>query len=454
MSEEKLKIVMYPWLAMAHLTGFLHLSNKLAEKGHEIFFILPTNTQFKLNQFNLHTDLISFIPIQIPHVDGLPDGAETTADITFQMGPFLRHAMDLTQPLLHSLLQEIKPHFVFYDFTHWLPALARGLGVKSVWYSIVSPAAVGYLLRDEPNADAMLEPPSGFPPSGIKLSPQEVRSRRQWCNLIEYGSGMKFVQRLLMSMEECDALGFKSCREMEGPYCDFLGKKHKKPVILAGPVLPEPPTVSLDETWANWLDQFKAKSVIFCAFGTEAILKLDQFQQLVMGLEITGLPFLAALKPPQGCKTVEEALPEGFKNRTEKRGVIHGGWVQQQLILSHPSVGCLVTHCGWVSISEAMVSDSCQTLVLIPHKGDNFINARFLEGELRVGVEVRRGEEDGLFTKEGVMETIKMVMEEKSEIGKEIRANHRKWRDFLLTKGLEDSYMDDFVQKLRSLLVD
>ncbi|KZV52608.1 UDP-glucosyltransferase [Dorcoceras hygrometricum] len=94
--------------------------------------------------------------------------------------------------------------------------------------------------------------------------------------------------------------------------------------------------------------------------------------------------------------------------------------------------------------------NECQ-LVLIPHLGDHFINARLMEGDLRVGVEVRRGNEDGFFTKEAVMETIKLVMEEDSEIGKELRANHGKWRDFLLTKGLEDSYMDEFVQKLRCI---
>lgn len=358
--------------------------------------------------------------------------------------------MDLTKPLVDSLLREIKPHFAFFDLAHWLPALARPLGIKCVCYMIVSPASVGYLLHTEPNADALSESPTGFPPSVIKLYPHEVRSGRQWATSKEYGCDMNIHQRLTMSVDECDALGFKSCREIEGPYCEFLERKHKKPVILAGPVLPEPSTVSLDETWGNWLDQFKDKSVIFCAFGSEAILKLDQFRELVLGFEITGLPFLAALKPPEGCITVEEALPEGFKHRTEKRGIVHGGWVQQQLILSHPSIGCFVTHCGSGSLSEAMVSE-CQ-LVLIPHLGDQFINARLMEGELRVGVEVKKGEEDGLFTKEAVMETIKLAMEEESEIGKQIRENHGKWRGFLLTKGLEDSYMDDFVQKLRNLV--
>ncbi|KAL0300694.1 UNVERIFIED_CONTAM: Cyanidin 3-O-galactoside 2''-O-xylosyltransferase FGGT1 [Sesamum radiatum] len=450
MGENSLKIVMYPWFAMGHLTTFLHISNKFAEKGHQIFFILPTKTQSKLDQFNLHPHLIKFIPITVPQVDGLPDGTETTADVPFPMYSLLRHAMDLTEPVIESLLRELKPHFVFFDFTHWLPALARRLGIKSVHYCTISPASVAYLFRDEPAADAFLEPPPGFPPSAISLHKHEARGVDWINNVKEFGSGVKFVQRILMAAEECDAMGFKSCNEMEGPFCEFLEKKFKKPMILAGPVLPEPPTSTLEEKWAKWLDQFKAKSVIFCSFGSEARLERDQFQELILGFELTGFPFLAALKPPIGAETVEEALPEGFRERTAERGVVHGGWVQQQLILSHPSVGCFVTHGGWGSLSEAMVNE-CQ-LVLLPHVGDQPINARLMGGDLRVGVEVEKGEEDGLFTREGVMNAVRLVMEDDSEIGKEIRTKHSEWREFLLREGLESSYFDDFVHRLQRLL--
>ena len=43
----------------------------------------------------------------------------------------------------------------------------------------------------------------------------------------------------------------------------------------------------------------------------------------------------------------------------------------------------------------------CQ-LVLRPNFGDHIIQARLMGGDLKVGVEVEKGEEDGLFTREGV----------------------------------------------------
>ncbi|KAL2494953.1 UDP-glycosyltransferase 79B6 [Forsythia ovata] len=446
MGENSFKIFMYPWFAMGHLTSFLHLSNKLAERGHKIFFILPTRTQSKLEQFNLHPEQIKFIPIIVPHVEGLPSGTETTADIPFSLSPLLRYAMDLTQSSIESFLQEIEPHFVFFDFTHWLPSLTRRLGIKSITYFTISPAAAGYLLHHE----SLIEAPKGFPPSSIKLYTHEARALNGTNNERELGCGITFVQRILMATSDCDAIAFKTCTEMEGPYCEFLENKFKKPVILAGPVLPEPPTSTLDEKWVKWLDQFKSKTVIFCAFGSEARLRKDQFQELLLGFEFTGFPFFVALKSPIGTQSIEEALPYGFTERTRKRGIVHEGWIQQQLILGHPSIGCFVTHCGSGSLSEAMVNE-CQ-LVLMPHAGDQIINARLMGGDLRIGVEVEKGHENGLFSKEGVVKAIRSVMEDDSEIGKVVQSNHAKWRDFLLSKGLEESYIDSFVQKLGSLL--
>lgn len=143
-------------------------------------------------------------------------------------------------------------------------------------------------------------------------------------------------------------LDSKVCREIEGVYADYLETLFKKPLLLSGPTLPEPPTSTLEAKWVEWLGRFKPGSVVYCALGSEWTLQHDQFQELVLGLELTGFPFLAAMRPPFGFESVEEALPEGFKKRVEGRGVVHGGWVQQTLILEHSSVGCFINYPLWV----------------------------------------------------------------------------------------------------------
>ncbi|XWS12580.1 hypothetical protein CRYUN_Cryun37aG0102100 [Craigia yunnanensis] len=456
MADKTFHIAMYPWFALGHITAFVHMANKLAERGHKISLFLPAKTQRKVEAFNLHPDLITFISITVPHVEGLPPGSETTNDVPFPLHPLIMTAMDLTEPDIEASLREIKPHFVFFDFTCWLPALTRRLGIKSVLYCIISSATIGYLLSPARKTlekgltgPDLLEPPEGFPSSSIKLRAHEARGLAA-VTTMDYGSGISFVERQIRSLSDCDAIGFKTCREIEGPYCEYIGDQFEKPVIFAGPVASEPPKMALEERWEKLLSNFEAKTVIFCAFGSECVLKKDQFQELVLGLELTGLPFLVALKPPIGAETIESALPEGFQGRVKGRGLVHGGWVPQQLILRHPSIGCFVTHCGSGSLAESMVND-CQ-LVLLPHVGDQIINARLMAGDLKIGVEVEKGEEDGVFTKDDVCKAVKTVIDDDSEVGKEARTNHAKWKEFLLGAGLENDYMDGFVEQLNAMV--
>lgn len=296
----------------------------------------------------------------------------------------------------------------------------------------------------------LLVPPKSFPSSScIRLSAHEARGLVKE-TVKELGVGISFLERQLIALNDSDAIGFKTSREMEGVYCDYIERQFGKKVILAGPVVPEPPNSALEEKWANFLGNFGCKKVIFCAFGSECVLENDQFQELILGLELTGLPFLVALKPPKGYEKIECALPEGFEERVKERGLVHGGWVQQQLILRHSSVGCFVTHCGSGSLLEGLMNE-CQ-LVLVPNVGDQIVNARMMSGDLRVGVEVKRGNESGAFTREGVCKAVKDAMDDESEVGKEMRRNHDKWREFLLSKGLEDSYIDGFVEKLLAMI--
>lgn len=91
-------------------------------------------------------------------------------------------------------------------------------------------------------------------------------------------------------------------------------------------------------------------------------------------------------------------------------------------------------------------------MVMLPNIFDQFLNARMLSSSFKAGVEVEKGGEDGLFTKQSVCRAVKAVMDGESEVGREVRANHTKLRDLLLGKDLESAYLDGFCHKLRDLL--
>ncbi|XLT04959.1 hypothetical protein HN51_043708 [Arachis hypogaea] len=454
-----LHIAMYPWFAMGHLTPCLHLSNKLAKRGHRISFFIPRRTISKLQHLNLHPHLITFIPINVPHVHELPLHAETTSDVPFALYTYIATAMDLTEKDTELLLKELNPQIILFDFQHWLPNLARSLGIKSVQYMIAYPISTAYLGEGtrktlELTEDDLKKPPPGFPYDddySFKFYTHELRFLVESRKNIEFGSGVRLYDRFYIGTKLADAVGFKGCRQIDGLYADYIETVLGKPCLLSGPLLPEASDIDLDKKWESWLNGFKPGSVVYCAYGSETQLQQNQFQELLLGLEQTGLPFLAALKPPVGFDSIEEALPEGFKERVEERGVVYGGWVQQQLVLEHPSVGCFITHCGSASITEALVN-TCQ-IVLLPRLGsDHIMNARMMSGKLKVGVEVEKGEDNGFFSRESVYKAVKTVIDEESEVGRAVRENHTKIRNLLLSENLESSCVDSFCHRLRDLL--
>ncbi|KAA0059100.1 hypothetical protein IC582_000481 [Cucumis melo] len=453
-----LHIAMYPWFALGHLIAFLQIGNKLANKGHRISFFIPSKTQPKLQPFNHFPNLITFVPITVPHVDGLPLGAETTADVSHPSQiPLIMTSMDRTEPEIASRLQDIKPEVIFYDLAYWVPKLAHPLGIKSVYFTAVSAVTMSYIqckLWKFPGhynltRDDLLHPPPDFPCSSIKLHAHEAQYLASFGRM-KFGGDITFFERISNALSQCNAIALKSCREIEGPFIDYLESIVERPILLPGTVNLEPLTTSLEERWANWLSEFKSGSVIYCAFGSECILTKNQFQELLLGLELSNLPFFVALKPPDGIDTVEAALPKGFKQRIEGRGIVYGGWVQQQQILDHPSIGCFITHCGAESLSEAVVK-KCQ-LVLFSRTTDQLFRARSMSKFLKVGVEIEKGEEDGVFSKESVCKAVKTVMDEENESGKEIRANKEKLRELLVDKDLEESYINNFIHSLHSMV--
>nr|ANJ03602.1 UDP-Glycosyltransferase [Castanea sativa] len=450
----KLHVAMFPWFAFGHITPYLHLSNKLAERGHRVSFLLPKGAQAKVEHLNLYPNLIHFYPLLVPTVDRLPPGAETTSDIPPPLLGHLLIAFDQTQDQVQTILTSLKPDFIFFDFSLWMPALAHQIGSKAICYTIVTPAAPALTVptKDKPEdmtVQDFMQLPPGYPPSCVRMKSKDYEIAQLKVVAKPHGTEMSLYVRITYGLIRSDAVALRTYHEFEGPYCDYLRQHYAKPVLLTGPVLPETPATKLDEKWTNWLCNFKQGTVVYCAFGSQNKLQKDQFQELLLGFELCGQPFLVALSSPDGCATVEEAFPDGFEERVKGRGWVYGGWVPQTLILEHPSIGCSVTHCGYGSMWESLLSD-CQ-IVCVPFLGDQTVGARLMVEQLKVAVEVER-EDNGWISKESISKAIISVMDEDSEISGLVKYNHAKLKEELTSEGMQERYLDTFIQNLQGLM--
>ncbi|XP_078166573.1 anthocyanidin-3-O-glucoside rhamnosyltransferase-like [Carex rostrata] len=457
-------IIMFPWLAYGHINPFIQLARKIiavAGSTIQVTFIITKGNVPRVVTLLPSTPLISILPIDLPHVPGLPSGAESTAEVTADGADLLKIALDLTRPQVEDILMRTRPDIVVIDFAQgWLPSLAKPLGIKTLFFSVFSTVGITYLAAasrrlhgPNPTIQELMKAPAGFPAS----SPIQYVSAYKAANFLNafkssYGQPSGF-NRILKCTEDCDGTIAKTCMEMEGKYIEFYKYQQGK-LLLAGPIVPETPPGELENRWVEWLAEFPEKSVVYCSFGSEAILTDEAVKELLLGLESTGFPFLVILKFPSGEEDAEEILnrklPNGFKERVKGRGLVHCGWVQQQHILRHKSVGCFVCHAGFSAVMEGLIAD-CQ-LVMLPQRTDQFLISMLFEKELGIGVEVERSEADGSFRREAISEAIGTVMAEEGSRGKKMRLKQKKLKEFLMNKEVQEEFMVEFVKSLRDLV--
>ncbi|WRX28081.1 UDP-glucuronosyl/UDP-glucosyltransferase - like 10, partial [Theobroma cacao] len=350
---------------------------------------------------------------EVAVADGILPGAQTTSDVPLPLHSLFAIAFDQTRDQVEAILRAIKPDIVFHDLGYWIPALAHQIGIKSIYYAVVTAAAHAYFLTKkvtkEMTVEELIEVPPGYPSSKVKLRAEEASVLTSALKI--FGIGLSFRDRIITSMNDSDVIAFRAHREIEGPYCDYVAQHFGKP---------------------------------FC--GVLCIWEPDYIAK--GGVSRVRQPFLVALTPPDGCTRIEEALPEGFQERIQGRGLLHGGWFPQELLLSHPSIGCFVNHCGPRTMWESLLSD-CQ-IVLIPRLGDQVLNTRFRAEELKVAVEAEKGENSKI-SKENLSKAIKLVMDKDNEISGLLKRNHTNLKKILSNIDLQEEYINNFIKGLQDL---
>ncbi|KAL5792349.1 hypothetical protein ACOSP7_000943 [Xanthoceras sorbifolium] len=461
--EEVLHVVMLPWSAFGHMISFFQLSIALARSGVKVSFVsTPNNIQRLPKPPPDLSNLIHFVELQLPALDNqlLPEGAEATVDIPFDKIQYLKIAYDLLQHPFEQFVASQSPDWIIIDMiSSWVGNIAQQHRVSLMHFSVFSAATyaffgpeflVGYgreKLRSSPNSLTSVPKWVDFPSS---LAFRSFEAKNVYAGFFENNaSGMIDVERCAYALHGCQAVAVRSCPEYEGEYLNLFEKIIGKPVIPVGLLAPENARRRdqiTDESWIktfDWLDEQKPSSVVFVGFGSECKLTKDQVYEMAHGLELSGLPFLWALREPDWAADDVDALPWGFGERTHGRGIVSIGWAPQLEILGHQSIGGSLFHSGWGSVIETLQFGHC--LVVLPFIIDQPLNARILV-EKGLAVEVER-REDGSFARDDIAKALRLAMV--SEEGQKLRVRAREAAMIFKDRKLHQRYFDRFVDYLK-----
>ncbi|XBJ04832.1 hypothetical protein VPH35_023710 [Triticum aestivum] len=158
-----------------------------------------------------------------------------------------------------------------------------------------------------------------------------------------------------------------------------------------------------EKRYMEWLGAEAARSVVYVSFGSVWTYTEKQMEEIANGLRPCGRPYLLVV-PNDGrqedvSRSLDDVVLEGLGMVVE--------WCDQPKVLSHPSVGCFVTHCGWNSALEAMSLGV--PVVAAPSLFDQRTNAFLIEEEWAAGVRGERNSE-GVFTREELARCVELLM--------------------------------------------
>ncbi|XP_024540910.1 UDP-glycosyltransferase 85A7 isoform X2 [Selaginella moellendorffii] len=432
-------IVALPFPGEGHVSPMMHLSIFLAQQGFSITLAAMTIGPF---------DCYSFIKnkgtwpppgttnISVKELTStVPFPAEAISENRADMTQILRYAqtyLALMEELVRAIPDEVCCIISDYLFD-WCPKLAAKLGVLGV---VLIPASATVTWCELSIARLAA---AGMVPS--QPDPEIRRSEIPWhfCNDKAYQDHIaKFNSQALKA---ADLAIVNTCMELEGQIVSAISQQMDDKFLPVGPLFllnDEPHTVGFgvcDTDCLKWLDEQPPSSVLYISFGSFAVMTGDQMEEIVRGLEASSKKFLWVIRPEQ---------PEISKVRfpsTDQGMVV--SWSPQTKVLSHPSVGAFLSHCGWNSTVEAVASG--KPVLCWPLLFEQNTNSISLVRKWKVGIRFAKGR-DGMVSRDEVERIIRLAMD--GEQGRQIRERAEELGEKIRSKNVPGSGLERFVTAL------
>ncbi|XP_057497827.1 crocetin glucosyltransferase, chloroplastic-like [Actinidia eriantha] len=460
------RVLLVTFPGQGHINPSLQFSKRLVRMGIQVTLATA------LSAFNCMTKTTTTQGLTVVGFsDGYDNGWQDTDDIERVAYMVRRRSSEAVADLITSSSNQGQPFtcVIYTMMFPWIGRVARTLHVPSTFLWI-QPAAVldiyfyyfnGY---EEAITNNWNDPSWSIELPGLpRLAPRDLPSFLNASDLY-YRSLSSFKEHLEVLDEETnpkvlvntfDALEFEALKAIKklnlisvGPLIPsaFLDGKHQSDTSFGGDLFQK------SKDYTDWLNSKPERSVVYVSFGSLSTLSKQQMEEIAHGLIESGRPFLWVIRPTQkGWIKAEDKL--SCEEKVERQGMVVP-WCAQLEVLSHPSLGCFVTHCGWNSSLESLVSGI--PVVAFPLWSDQRTNAKLIEDVWRIGVRVMANEE-GIVEGNEIKRCVEVVMEG-GERGEEIRRNVNKWKE--VTKeaakegGSSDLNLRTFVDELRDISVD
>ncbi|KAJ3694181.1 hypothetical protein LUZ60_009661 [Juncus effusus] len=402
--EPKPHFVLVPLAAQGHIIPMVDMAHLLAEHGACASLITtPANVARikpivdRVKETNLP---IQFIELAFPSAKfGLPDGCESVELILSQelFRPFFDAIFALAEPL-ECFLENLdsQPVCMITDMCNgWTGPVARKFGIPRVifhgpccfYISAIHNLGI-HKVYDNISDDNELVIVPDFP---VNL---EV-TKLQTPGFLNH-PGYEDIHRIVLEEESsADGVVINTFDELEHPFIEHYEKVIGKRVWAIGPLCLNNKDINMKANRGNkevadrlqvlrWLDGRDTDSVLYINFGSIVYTNALQLVEIGSGLEASNKPFIWVIKKTEMTDEVKQWLAEGFEERTKDRGIIIVGWAPQLVILSHPTVGGFITHCGWNSMLEAISMGV--PMITWPHFADQFVNENFVVDVLKIGI--------------------------------------------------------------------
>ncbi|XVF32009.1 hypothetical protein REPUB_Repub17cG0044400 [Reevesia pubescens] len=457
-NAKKTHVLIFPFPAQGHTNPILHFANRLVSKGVKASLV----TTVFLSKSSTFSDPTSSLDLQTIS-DGFDEGgydqagsAEVYTQTFMSVGPknfasLIKKLVDIAHPI-HALVYDgTMPWALDVAKQYRIPSavfFTQSCAVNSVYYHVNR----GLLQLPLPGPTVTLP---GLPPLEVSDLPSFIALYESYPFFFDLSVNQ------FSNVDGADWVIFSIFYELEKEAVDWMSKFWK--VMTVGPTIP---SIYLDKRLENdkdhavnfnlfkpktsasmsWLNGKPKGSVIYVSFGSLAIVGNEQMAELVWALKGSNCYFLWVVR-----ETEEAKLPNKFIKQTSEKGLVVS-WCPQLEVLSHESIGCFLTHCGFNSVLEALSLGV--PMLAMPQWADQTTNAKYVEDVWGIGIRARP-DEKGIVRKEIIEQCIKELLME-GEKSKEIKNNSIKWKN-LAKKAVDEggsSYknIDEFVAELATTL--